>query len=553
MNEIRGFLHRKGRKIVNGAGEEVILKGWGLGNWLLPEGYMWLAGGNKRFDRPRRIEQALEELTGKAYAENFWKQFRDNYITHEDIRYIKELGYNSVRIPFNWRILMEEDEGIIWREEGFLLLDRCLDWCEAEGMYAFLDLHGAPGGQTGSNIDDSIDDIPRLYTEKDKREKCLALWEKIALRYCDRPVVGGYDLLNEPVRPPENGRDFDELIPLLSEFYRELAARIRSVDKNHMLTIEGAHWATDLRIFTERVDENMVLHFHRYAEKPEWKCLKAYADKAEELDVPLWLGESGENMNEWYAALYPLAVSAGCGYNLWPFKKMECTNSPCSIRKPEDYDQVLGYMNGGPHPGYEKSRRIFDEYLENIRLENCDLHSEVTNHVFRRVPFSMMAVDFDEFPGEGISFSGRAPGLGKDPVTDAMQDLAADYRRGSGMRLAASEAGEKRFVFDCQWDRFSLLLGPGEFAEYTIENTEAFTVVLLVHVEEETHLQLSAGSTRKDIFLKKGDEQAAARLEPKGGSSEKISIRITVETGEAEIKKLEFTAREPVPAAAAVL
>ena len=103
MSKINGYLHTQGRKIVDGNNEEIILKGWGLGNWLLPEGYMWLADGGRRFDRPRRIEQVIGELTGKAYAEHFWKSFRENYITREDIRYMAELGYNSVRIPINWR------------------------------------------------------------------------------------------------------------------------------------------------------------------------------------------------------------------------------------------------------------------------------------------------------------------------------------------------------------------------------------------------------------------------------------------------------------------
>ena len=161
---IEGFLHTKGKKIVNGRGEEILLTGWGLGNWLLQEGYMWKAYG-ERFDRPSRIEKAVEELTGRDFAEYFWKEYRENYIRREDILAMAESGYNSVRIPFSYRLFMEDGPGIHWKEEGFVLLDRCLTWCEEAGMYAFLDLHGAPGGQTGSNIDDSVDNVPRLFID----------------------------------------------------------------------------------------------------------------------------------------------------------------------------------------------------------------------------------------------------------------------------------------------------------------------------------------------------------------------------------------------------
>ena len=73
-DRVYGFLDTKGTKLVNGRGEEVLLTGWGLGNWLLPEGYMWLAGG--RMDRPRGIEQVIREVAGVDYAKGYWKKFR---------------------------------------------------------------------------------------------------------------------------------------------------------------------------------------------------------------------------------------------------------------------------------------------------------------------------------------------------------------------------------------------------------------------------------------------------------------------------------------------
>lgn len=39
------FLHTSSQDIVNEAGNKIYLKGVGLGNWLLPEGYMWKFGG----------------------------------------------------------------------------------------------------------------------------------------------------------------------------------------------------------------------------------------------------------------------------------------------------------------------------------------------------------------------------------------------------------------------------------------------------------------------------------------------------------------------------
>lgn len=232
------------------------------------------------------------------------------------------------------------------------------------------------------------------------------------------------------------------------------------MDKNHLLSIEGPHWATDVSIFDELYDENMVLHFHRYAEPPEIACLEPYIKTGRKLGVPLWMGETGENTNAWYAALYPLAESLGIGYNLWPWKKMDCTNSPCSIKRPKGWEEILSYIEGGPHPGYARSAGIFCEYLENMKYENCIYNEAVTHHVFRRPPFSLQAVDFDcvvpelafdnALPEKSVdsaaleqSFDSveQTPDLSKMARTgdrseaDAFYGNLSDYRRRCGMEV----------------------------------------------------------------------------------------------------------------------
>lgn len=39
-DRVKGFLHTNGRKIVNEDGKTVVLRGWGAGNWMNPEGFM---------------------------------------------------------------------------------------------------------------------------------------------------------------------------------------------------------------------------------------------------------------------------------------------------------------------------------------------------------------------------------------------------------------------------------------------------------------------------------------------------------------------------------
>ncbi len=529
---VKGFLDVKGKNIVNGEGEEILLTGWGLGNWLLCEGYMWLANGYERFDRPRRIETVIEELTGETYAARFWKQFRENYIREEDIRLMAELGYNSVRIPMNARLLLKEEPGEPqFLEEGFLLLDKCIGWCKKYGLYVFLDLHGAPGGQTGANIDDCIDDIPRLFLDQDCFDKGIALWRELAKRYKDEWIVGGYDLLNEPIRPKrfETDPDVDYLLPRLQEFYEKAIAAVREIDDRHLFTLEGHHWASATDVFHKKYDEKMVIHFHRYGCQPDMACYNEFLALSERLDAPLWLGETGENISEWYTAMYPLAAELGIGYNLWPWKKMNCINSPCSIKKPQDFELITGYAKKGKHPGYEKAQSILDEYLENMKIENCVLHPGVTQAIFRQPGCTVRGTDFDEFPGRGKSCSGVFP-----------EENIYCYRIGTGMEIRNKFPDTiQKFGFDCRWERFVLAMGEGEFADYSLFDIGKGSVV---------HCELFVGEDAQVAFYQ--GESLLERAKLKAGAerqvtenfllnaAEKSVIRIFVEKGKIEVEKI---------------
>lgn len=406
-----GFLSAKNGKMINGCGEEILLCGMGLGNWLLPEGYMWRFSG--RYDRPRRIEGLVSELCGEEYCKSFWRAFREKYITEADVRAMAEHGFNSVRLPINWRIVMEECSGIVWREDGFALIDRFLDWCEKYRLYVCLDLHGAPGGQTGHNIDDSADDVPHLLTDGTDSEwyrKTIALWCEFARRYKDRSIVAMYDLLNEPCRTEKEGTPvLPDLREPLKQFYRDCIKAIREIDTVHMISVESHYWASQANFFTEKFDHNMCAHFHRYWCPPTYFVYKEFLDKRDEMDMTLYLGESGENSTEWFAAMYPLAAELGIGYNIWPWKKMETNSSPYSINPPRGWEKIQAYTQSpcdANKPSSEEAREIFDQYLENVDIAKCTYVPEVIPSILRRPGCTVRACDFDTLtePYHGVKF-----------------------------------------------------------------------------------------------------------------------------------------------------
>src|SRR6201991_764324 len=80
-----------GKRFIAPDGRILHIKGISLGNWLMPEGYMFKFEVAKS---PRQIFGAFDRLLGRERAQAFWRQFRDTYIARDDIDFIKSVGFN---------------------------------------------------------------------------------------------------------------------------------------------------------------------------------------------------------------------------------------------------------------------------------------------------------------------------------------------------------------------------------------------------------------------------------------------------------------------------
>ena len=521
-----GFLHTQAQDIVDENGNKIMLRGVGLGNWMLPEGYMWRFGDEG--DRPRKIEKIIADLAGSEYAKHFWTEYRKDYITEDDIRRIAELGYNSVRPALNSRLFLTEGDNPAYVDEGFATLDNLIKWSKKYGVYVIIDMHAAPGGQTGQNIDDSANNEPELFMNKKYQDRLSDLWVKIAGRYKDEPTVAGYDLLNEPL--PERTGAAAKYKSQLEPLYRRLTAAIRAVDQKHMIIVEGADWANNWSVFSTPFDNNLVYQFHYYCwdQPAALKSIKTYLNYRKRFNAPVWVGETGESDDAIYWATTEYFEANNIGWSFWPWKKMAAFNAPYSIKPPEDWKAVRAYTEGGAQPSVAVAQRAFDELLQNIQLKNCTFRPDVVNAMFRQVPGKVEAKNYGQ------------EGLNKSYFVKDDDKNAKYYRKTEPVQI--SSTGTNR-----QSTEQVITLNAGEWTAYTVgcttTNCDYETVVRVRAENIPAEAQLKIDDLVCDVKIST-NVWSEINLGPHSLSSGQHHLKWLVESGVVQLDWFELMPKQ---------
>ncbi|MBS4056639.1 MAG: carbohydrate-binding protein [Bacteroidales bacterium] len=396
----QGYLHVSGKYIKNVNGEEVILRGIGTGNWMLQEGYMMKTADFA--GTQHELRQKMVETFGEANTNTFYQTWLDNHFTRRDADSLSAWGFNSLRVAlhYKWFTLPIEEEPVegqdTWLESGFVRIDSLLDWCGDNQMYLILDLHGAPGGQGhDANISDYDDTKLSLWESAENRRKTVALWARFAQRYANEPWLGGYDLINEPNWDLPNG-------VMLKNLYLDITNAIRAVDHNHIIFIEGNWFANDFTGLTPPWDNNMVYSFHKYWTYNTLESINWMINMRNTYNVPIWLGESGENSNSWFTSLIALCEQQKIGWSWWPVKKAGI-NNVLLVHESASYNNLLNYWkNGSPAITPSEAFAAVMDWADKHRIENCTVQRDVIDAMIRQ-PFSDEALPFRVYkPGEAI-------------------------------------------------------------------------------------------------------------------------------------------------------
>ncbi len=356
------FLHTQKTKIMDEKGRPVILKGVNVGGWLMMEAYILHAPNLPE----RYFKGNFVKVCGAEALYQFEEDFRNTFIQEKDFANIAKMGFNCVRVPFHYRLI--ETANGKYDQHGLSYLDRVIGWGRKYGVYIILDLHAAHGAQNHDWHSDSYGKA-ELWTNEQYQKKTYALWEFLADHFKDETIVAGYDILNEAV--------IDD-VAKLNKFYKGLIKTIRSVDKNHILFVEGNRWGQDLEPLEEFEDDNHVLSIHYYMPLEFTfnlipflkyplktmnkgvirKLLKRYERISKKRSVPVYLGEFGVNDREgvyaehkWVKDVLESCREFGFHWTYWTYKAIKNSFFPDGIFS---YRPNPPWVNrAGPFQGWE--------------------------------------------------------------------------------------------------------------------------------------------------------------------------------------------------------
>jgi hypothetical protein len=448
------------------------------------------------------------------------------------------MHYNLYTLPVEQEPVQGQNT---WLTKGFALTDSLLSWSKANGMYLILDLHAAPGGQGNDlNISDRDPSKPSLWESEANQQKTIALWKKLAERYVNEPNIGAYDILNEPNWGFEDSTDKNGLKESKNEPLKKLfvaiTAAIREIDKKHIIVIEGNGWGNNYKGMLDAGlwDDNIVLSFHKYWNYNDQKSIQHIIDWREKLNIPVWLGETGENSNVWFTEALRLFETNNIGWAWWPLKKLGF-NNPFQIRSNLNYDRLVNYWNGKANEPPKESD-VYSGLLELATYSNSKsniIHRDVVDAMIRQ-PFNNTAIPFKENKIKpGFILKAVDYDLGRNGVAYFDNDTA-NYRISTGKGSAGNRGGVYRN------DGVDIYKDSSRYENYyvgSIENGEWLQYTIYVEEKGAYSLKISLSSETADgkISITDGTTSITNKLSvPATGGPKNWEVK--------EIKNVVFTA-----------
>lgn len=184
------------------------------------------------------------------------------FITEQEVASLaNDWKVNIIRIQLGNDRLMDSVEGIEYltmMANELVLLDNALALFSKYNLQVVINLYSPPGGFQSRTAPSHY----RMFSRVDLQDAFFVIWDIIARKYANNPIIYGFDLVNEPARRPEllcaGCRDWPQLA-------LETFNLVRAIVPNKKIFVKSLYGDPSELINLPLIsDENIIYTYHAY-------------------------------------------------------------------------------------------------------------------------------------------------------------------------------------------------------------------------------------------------------------------------------------------------
>jgi aryl-phospho-beta-D-glucosidase BglC (GH1 family) len=227
---------------------------------------------------PIDLDLFSKNLKGFNLLGKFDVNFSNYGFTEEEFIIIKDLGFNFVRIPLDYRTYTETGNWDIFLENEVSKIDKVVEWGKKYGVHVCINLHRAPGYCVNTSSLPANQDLD-LWTDPAAQEAFVNHWAYFAHRYRDAPWEElSFNLVNEPA-------DIDE--GSYVNVMKKAIAKIQSINPDRVIFVDGLNYSRNL-IPSLQTEKNIIQAIHVYDPMTLTHYKAEWVSGSDTWPVPVW-------------------------------------------------------------------------------------------------------------------------------------------------------------------------------------------------------------------------------------------------------------------------
>jgi aryl-phospho-beta-D-glucosidase BglC (GH1 family) len=198
--------------------------------------------------------------------------------TEEEFIIIKDLGFNFVRLPLDFRTYTKSGDWDTFVESEIAKIDQVIEWGKQYDVHVNINLHRAPGYCVNESALPANQDLD-LWANTTAQDAFVNHWAYFAERYMDESYEDvSFNLVNEP-------DDVDENIYV--QVMQKAIDKIHEINPNRIIFVDGLSYAREL-ILPLKNENNIIQAIHVYDPFTLTHYKAGWVNGSDTWPIPTW-------------------------------------------------------------------------------------------------------------------------------------------------------------------------------------------------------------------------------------------------------------------------